>query len=70
MLLELMLEVGNRLGIAPEQNKYVKYDETLRFLWDSYAQKWYPTDMLFHNFSVRKVSVDVAHTLFQMFDMQ
>ncbi len=48
-LLELMLEVGNRLGIAPEQNKYVKYDETLRFLWDSYAQKWYPTDMLFHN---------------------
>ena len=47
-LLELMLEVGNRLGIAPEQNKYVKYDETLRFLWDSYAQKWYPTDMLFH----------------------
>lgn len=57
-LLELMLEVGNRLGIAPEQNKYVKYDETLRFLWDSYAQKWYPTDMLFHNCCQKEYHLD------------
>ncbi len=57
-LLELMLEVGNRLGIAPEQNKYVKYYETLRFLWDSYAQKWYPTDMLFHNCCQQEYHLD------------
>ena len=57
-LLELMLEVGNCLGIAPEQNKYVKYDETLRFLWDSYAQKWYPTDMLFHNCCQKEYHLD------------
>ncbi len=57
-LLELMLEVGNRLDIAPEQNKYVKYDETLRFLWDSYAQKWYPTDMLFHNCCQKEYHLD------------
>lgn len=57
-LLELMLEVGNRLGIAPEQNKYVKYYETLRFLWDSYAQKWYPTDMLFHNCCQKEYHLD------------
>lgn len=57
-LLELMLEVGNRLSIAPEQNKYVKYDETLRFLWDSYAQKWYPTDMLFHNCCQKEYHLD------------
>lgn len=57
-LLELMLEVGNRLGIALEQNKYVKYYETLRFLWDSYAQKWYPTDMLFHNCCQKEYHLD------------
>ena len=57
-LLELMLEVGNRLCIAPEQNKYVKYYETLRFLWDSYAQKWYPTDMLFHNCCQKEYHLD------------
>ena len=57
-LLELMLEVGNRLSIAPEQNKYVKYYETLRFLWDSYAQKWYPTDMLFHNCCQKEYHLD------------
>ena len=57
-LLELMLEVGNRLSIAPEQNKYVKYYETLHFLWDSYAQKWYPTDMLFHNCCQKEYHLD------------
>ncbi|MDE7183121.1 MAG: hypothetical protein K2O40_01320 [Lachnospiraceae bacterium] len=57
-LLELMVEIGNRLGIAPAQNKYVKYKETLCFLWDSYAQKWYPTDMLFHNCCQKEYHLD------------
>ena len=57
-LLKLMLEVGNRLSIAPEQNKYVKYYETLHFLWNSYAQKWYPTDMLFHNCCQKEYHLD------------
>ncbi|MDE7205130.1 MAG: hypothetical protein K2O91_25245 [Lachnospiraceae bacterium] len=57
-LLELMVQIGNKLGIAPEQNKYVKYHESLRFLWDSYAQKWYPTDMLFHNCCQKEYHLD------------
>lgn len=57
-LLELMTKIGSRIGIAAEQNKYVKYMETLRFLWDSYAKKWYPTDMLFHNCCQKEYHLD------------
>lgn len=57
-LLELMVQIGTRLGIAPEQNKYVKYLESLRFLWDSYARPWYPTDMLFHNCYQKEYHLD------------
>lgn len=57
-LLELMVQIGNRLGIAPERNKYVKYHESLRFLWDSFARKWYPADMLFHNCCQKEYHLD------------
>lgn len=57
-LLELMVQISSRLGMAPEQNKYVKYLESLRFLWDSYARKWYPTDMLFHNCYQKEYHLD------------
>lgn len=57
-LLELMVQIGTRLGMAPEQNRYVKYLESLRFVWDSYAQPWYPTDMLLHNCYQKEYHLD------------
>lgn len=57
-LLELMVEIGNHLGITSTQNRYVKYLETLRFLWDTYAPKWCPTDMLFHNCCQKEYHLD------------
>lgn len=57
-LLELAAETGAAMGIAPEGNKWVKYKETVAFLWDAYVQKWYPTDFLFHNCYQKEYHLD------------
>lgn len=57
-LLKLMTEAEKQLGIASEKSKWVQYYETLTFLWEGYARKWYPTDLLFHNCYQKEYHLD------------
>lgn len=57
-LLKLMVKSEASLGIAPEQSKWVQYYDILTFLWEGYAEKWYPTDSLFHNCYQRDYHLD------------
>ena len=57
-LLELMVQAGEKLGIAPEHNRWGQYYEVLAFLWKSFAEKWYPTNMIFHNCYQKEYHLD------------
>lgn len=57
-LLKLMVLAGEKLGIAPDRSKWVQYYETLAFLWNSFAEQWYPTDMIFHNCYQKEYHLD------------
>lgn len=57
-LLELITELEAALGIAPERSKWKQYYDILTFLWQGYAEKWYPTDSLFHNCHQRDYHLD------------
>lgn len=57
-LLELITESEAALGIAPERSKWKQYYDILTFLWQGYAEKWYPTDSLFHNCCQRDYHLD------------
>ncbi len=48
-LLEIMVQAEQQMRILPLYNKWAKYHDTLNFLWKSFAEKWCPTDALFHN---------------------
>lgn len=57
-LLVLITEVEKKLGINPDNSKWTQYQISLTFLWDNYAEKWYPTDWLFHNCSQQEYLLD------------
>lgn len=57
-LLALMVRIGENLGIAPEHSKWIQYYRALTFLWESFAEKWYPTDAIFHNCCQREYHLD------------
>jgi len=57
-LLKLMTETEKEIGIAPEKSKWVQYYDVLTFLWERYAKKWYPTDLLFHNCYQKEYHLD------------
>lgn len=57
-LLKLMTETEKEIGIAPEKSKWVQYYDVLTFLWEGYAKKWYPTDLLFHNCYQKEYHLD------------
>lgn len=48
-LFNIMIQSETRIGALPERSKWVQYNNTLSFLWKSFAEEWYPTDSLFHN---------------------
>ncbi len=57
-LLVLITEAEKKLGINPDNSKWTQYKISLTFLWDNYAEKWYPTDWLFHNCSQQEYLLD------------
>ncbi len=57
-LLVLITEAEKKLGINPDNSKWTQYQISLTFLWDNYAEKWYPTDWLFHNCSQQEYLLD------------
>lgn len=57
-LLKLMVQAGEKLGIASEHSKWAQYYESLTYLWESFAEKWYPTDAIFHNCSQKEYHLD------------
>lgn len=57
-LLALITESEKKLGIEPGKSKWAQYQKILTFLWENYAQKWYPTDSLFHNCCQQEYHLD------------
>ncbi|MDE7416007.1 MAG: helix-turn-helix domain-containing protein, partial [Lachnospiraceae bacterium] len=57
-LLTLMTEAEKESGINPKKSKWMRYREILTYLWDKYAEKWYPVDWLFHNCSQHEYHLD------------
>ena len=57
-LLKMMVQAGEKMGVAPERSKWVQYYETLDFLWSSFAESWCPVDMIFHNCYQKEYHLD------------
>ena len=57
-LLKLITKAEEKMNVPKEKSKWVKYYEILSFLWERYAKKWYPTDLLFHNCYQKEYHLD------------
>ena len=57
-LLKLGTEAQKAMGIVPEQSKWMQYYEHLMWIWENYAEDWYPIDAILHNCYQREYHLD------------